>query len=291
MARNFQTLQVTYWDGSLKLTANEKLVELFLMLNRGCECTGLQQMHPGTIAEYTGLSLKSVEESLSKLVSRGRIARHPGDWIIVPGKWEHQQRKIGQAEIAMENSLSTAPTKLQEIFKHYQKNCSCLQDNSKTTTTKVQDGSTLLGSREYTVENRQKLVENKSGKPEPSAKASEFVKELFPDMELSQRKAGALILDEIEKHDKMPLDNLMPALRWARNNVIAVTNKKEWSGWSKNFKSCASLRKRKNGPADDRKWKKIYDQYRDQSGIDNEPSEPPDMMKFNVDDETTWPKE
>ena len=257
MARSFQTLQVQYWDGALKLTPNEKLVELFLMLNRNCECSGVQQIHPDTIREYTGMKQAEVDKALDGLVKKNRIGRCHGNWIIVLGKWEHQQRKTGQAEKALQNSLETSPTNLQVLLTNYLENHSKVQEINKNGTSEVQDGSSCLGSSEKGVENIQKGVD--SNKLEPSSRASEYTRELFPDMKKPQLEAGAIILDEIERLDGKLLDDLMPAFRWAREDV--VDDNPRWNGWARNFLSCAGLRNRKGGKADRMKWEKILAGY------------------------------
>jgi hypothetical protein len=243
VARSFQTLQVIYWDGALKLTPEEKLVELFLMLNRNCECSGVQQVHPDTIREYTGLKQAEVDKALTGLEKKNRIGRCPVNWIIVLGKWEHQQRKTGQAETALQNSLETSPTQLQVLLANYLENHSKVQDDNKTSSSGEQLEGTCLGSREKGVVKREKTEES----TEVSQRFKDAVAQLFPDVKESQVEGQARVLEEIERIDGKPLDELIPILQFGRRDDF----------WSSAFLSCAGLRKKRNGPTDKMKWEKI----------------------------------
>jgi len=244
MARSFQTLQVQYWDGALKLTPDEKLVELFLMLNRNCECSGAQQVHPDTIKEYTGLKQADVEKALAGLEKKNRIGRCPVNWIIVLGKWEHQQRKTGQAETALQNSLETAPTQLQDLLTFYLENHSKVQEDNKTTTRPQVLEGTLLGSREKGVVNREQGVDSaNAATPQKDIKTSvdqkyiDFTTKILPDVKGNHigKQADALRLLCKEYGD----DEVFAVLTWMRSDTEA---RDKWKGWSAVFHSITRLR-------------------------------------------------
>jgi len=122
-------------------------------------------------------------------------------------------------------------------------------DNSSVT---VSDSGDEI---EIEIEERN-TTKRRGGKPPPSDKAKAFVGELFPKLKDKQVDAQAVVLDEIERIDGRRLEDVMPALRWARTDDF----------WSRNFLSCAGLRKRKNGAGDAMKYEKIEAAYRASKG-------------------------
>ena len=122
MTRRCQVIQAPYWEKVRKkdLTANEILVELFLITFRDCGASGILIAAPSTIAYYTGLDEGNcnlqregqVTLALRLLEDHGRIVRCPGNWIWVKGKWEYESTKTEQVQKSVITDLQSCPESL-----------------------------------------------------------------------------------------------------------------------------------------------------------------------------------
>jgi len=97
------------------------------------------------------------------------------------------------------------------------------------------------------------------------------VKTLFP--EIKDEKAiqkQAAVLDEIERHDRMPLEGLLPILKWAKQDEF----------WKSVFLSCGKLRCKNDGVT--MKWQSIkaaYDRERSKESDDSSTEPEPEEWK------------
>ena len=98
----------------------------------------------------------------------------------------------------------------------------------------------------------------KEKEPEIPQRFIDAVKAIFPKVPDDRVMPQAEALEEIERLDRfvdtgqaITLDELLPALIWAAQDEF----------WSANFKSCAGLRKRRDGAGSPTKWEKIYARY------------------------------
>lgn len=118
MAREFQSIQVKYWECAQKkkLTMQEIAVEFFLMTYRDCGPSGLLICSTSTIGWYTGSSDRQVTPTLTSLEKKERIKRAEGDWVFVLGKWEHERTKSAQVHKCVARELETAPDALKQCW-------------------------------------------------------------------------------------------------------------------------------------------------------------------------------
>ena len=118
MTRTNQTLQTCYWRKAREkgLSADEILIEIFLINCPECGASGLFRMAPTTIGYMLGYPIPKVETILKSLVKRGRIYRVPGDWILVTGKFEYEHSKSPTIRKSVLYDLEVAPTAIRGIF-------------------------------------------------------------------------------------------------------------------------------------------------------------------------------
>lgn len=130
MTRNYQSIRTNYWDQARNrpepLTADELLIEIYLVTCPQCGPSGAYTMNPTTIEYYTGIldsgkgisdlwGKGKVEGILDGLQKKGRIKTYPGGWIWVIGKWEFES-KNPNVQKALFLELETAPGKLVAEF-------------------------------------------------------------------------------------------------------------------------------------------------------------------------------
>lgn len=112
-------------------------------------------------------------------------------------------------------------------------------------------------------EGKEKPKKREGDKSPPSLKFLEAARQIFPEASEKNIVLQAQALEEIQRLDRfidtnepITLEELLPALIWARQDLF----------WGRNFKSCCGLRKRKDGAATPTKWEKIYAQWEGKQG-------------------------
>lgn len=116
--RTCNIIMVEYWKNvqGKGLTAQEILVEFYLITNPNCGPSGAQIAAESTIAYYTNLDAVDVRYALGGLEIKERIVTAPGDWILVCGKWEYESTKTEQVLKAAIKELKLAPEAIQDTF-------------------------------------------------------------------------------------------------------------------------------------------------------------------------------
>ena len=117
--RTCNIIMVEYWKNvqGKGLSAQEILVEFYLITNPNCGPSGAQIAAESTISYYTNLDMIDVSSALGGLEVKQRIVTAPGDWVLVCGKWEYESTKTEQVLKAALKELRLAPDAIQDTFK------------------------------------------------------------------------------------------------------------------------------------------------------------------------------
>jgi len=246
VARNFNSIKTKYWEAARKkdLQADEIAVEFYLMTNPNCGPSGIQIAASSTIAYYLKLTVDQIDKILKSLAEKRRVVLSDGGWVWVVGKWEYEHTHTGQVVKAVISELEAGPDNLSEAFIEVYPNFTrgSAEPLEGLFRVSCMKGKERKG-KEHGIESIRK---GKDGEEFPQ-RFIDAVKHLFPDIDDKRAMQQAQTLEEIERLDGKPLDQLVPILKWATGDDF----------WSTNFRSCAGLRKKRNGPGDLMKWEKI----------------------------------
>ena len=246
--RKCHMIQSKYWSKARdkSLTSNEILVEIFLITCPNCGPSGGFMIAPATIGYHIGISEGTVYDALKVLELKDRIKLYPGDWTWVIGKWEYEGTDSPKLLEALKTDLACFPDALKRDFSiRY-------PDAYKKAGIGYPENEIPEGKHEE----RKGL--GKHEEKEPPQRFEDAVIQIFPDVIKSQIAGQAKVLEEIERIDGKKLDELIPSLVWAKDDNQPSG---DWQGWSKNFLSCAGLRKRRDGAGGAMKWQKIEAAY------------------------------
>lgn len=253
MARSYQYIRTKYWENArrAKLSPDEILIELYLITNRNCGMSGAQQISTDGISYYLGMSKINVARGLAKLTAKKRIIQFPGDWILICGKWDNEASKSPKVVTGLKSELSTVPREVSDTFSILYPALNIEPYQYPNDILPIPNPLEEEGEVVLELELEKEVPSGRTPTAPPSDKSMAMVAELFPGEKSTVATAQAKVLDEIERLDKEDLDKLLPILKWAKDDKF----------WSGNFGSCASLRKRKNGPGDQMKYQKIRASY------------------------------
>lgn len=254
--RKCHMIQSKYWTKARdkELTSDEILVEIFLITCPNCGPSGGFMMAENTVSYHIAIDQDRVSSAMEGLVKKSRIKIYPGDWVFVIGKWEYEGNDSPKLLEALKTDITCCPTALKTDF-----NILYPETYAKLGIGYSENRIPERKGKDEDKEKDKNEKRNKEGdKSPPPEKYIDAVKAIFPKAPDDRLIPQAETLEEIERLDRfvdtgqpITLDELLPALIWAAGDEF----------WSANFKSCAGLRKRRDGAGSPTKWEKIYARY------------------------------
>lgn len=124
MARKFNTIPVIYWEDVREtgLSANEVLVDFYLLTTPSSNSIGIFRESPYTIAQYLDLEVHEIREAMDALETKGRLRRDGGDWLFIIKRWEYEPTKNRNTVKGAQNLLGQVNKNLALRFVETHKN-------------------------------------------------------------------------------------------------------------------------------------------------------------------------
>jgi hypothetical protein len=112
----YKTLSTTFWTQPYthSLTGEQRLVYLYLKLNKHITVAGCCRLPLGVIAAECGLAVVAVEEAIARLTADGKVA-YKDDWIAVIDANDGQSNSE-KLQAAIDQQLTQAPTWVGEFL-------------------------------------------------------------------------------------------------------------------------------------------------------------------------------